>query len=328
MRFFLQYLRARRMTLCAFAAAVLVFPLVFFLYGLPMQALLYPSALATLIGLCAFAADFLRFWRRHVQLARLKRFQEGMTLELPAPADALEADYQALLQMLETREAELRTQQERRYQDMCDYYTTWAHQIKTPIAAMRLNLKNEDSPLSRRLLSDLMRVERYVEMVMAYLRVESLSTDYLLRRIRIDDAVKRAVRPFAGEFIARRLKLDYEETGLSAVSDEKWLVFVLEQILSNALKYTPEGGIRIYCSAPNTLTIQDTGIGIAPEDLPRVFEKGYTGLNGRSDLKASGIGLYLSKRVLTKLGHVISAESEPGQGTAIHIDFTQHADGF
>ena len=218
---------------------------------------------------------------------------------------------------------ERQTQQDRRYQDMCDYYTTWAHQIKTPIAAMRLNLKNEDSPLSRRLLSDLMRVERYAEMVMAYLRVESPSTDYLLRRLCIDDAVKRAVRPFAGEFIARRLKLNYEETGLSAVSDEKWLVFVLEQILSNALKYTPEGGIHIYRSAPNTLTIQDTGIGIAPEDLPRVFEKGYTGLNGRSDLKASGIGLYLSKKVLTKLGHAISAESEPERGTAIHIDFTQ-----
>ena len=323
MRFFLHYLRSRRLIFCSFAAALLAFPLIFFLYGLPKQALLYPSALAALIGLCAFTADFLKFRRRHAQLARLLNFQEGMALELPAPADALEADYQALIQLLEAREAERQTQQDRRYQDMCDYYTTWAHQIKTPIAAMRLNLKNEDSPLSRRLLSDLMRVERYAEMVMAYLRVESPSTDYLLRRLCIDDAVKRAVRPFAGEFIARRLKLNYEETGLSAVSDEKWLVFVLEQILSNALKYTPEGGIHIYRSAPNTLTIQDTGIGIAPEDLPRVFEKGYTGLNGRSDLKASGIGLYLSKKVLTKLGHSISAESEPGRGTAIHIDFTQ-----
>ena len=220
MRFFLHYLRSRRLILCSFAAALLAFPLIFFLYGLPKQALLYTSALAALIGLCAFTADFLKFQRRHAQLARLLNFQEGMTLELPAPADALEADYQALLQLLEAREAERQTQQDRRYQDMCDYYTTWAHQIKTPIAAMRLNLKNEDSPLSRRLLSDLMRVERYAEMVMAYLRVESPSTDYLLRRLCIDDAVKRAVRPFAGEFIARRLKLNYEETGLSAVSDE------------------------------------------------------------------------------------------------------------
>ncbi len=325
MRFFFQYLRSRRLTICTFAAVILTFPLVFFLYGMPQQALLYPSALAALAGLCAFTADFLKFRRRHAQLARLLMFPDGMTLELPAPTDALETDYQALLQMLETRESELRTQQEHRYQDMCDYYTTWAHQIKTPIAAMRLNLKNEDSPLSRRLLSDLMRVERYVEMVMAYLRVESPSTDYLLRRISIDDAVKRAVRPFAGEFIARRLKLNYEETGLFAVSDEKWLVFVLEQILSNALKYTPKGEIHIYRSSPNTLTIQDTGIGIAPEDLPRIFEKGYTGLNGRSDLKASGIGLYLSKRVLAKLGHTVSAESEPGHGTAIHIDFTQQS---
>ena len=126
MRFFLHYLHSRRLILCSFAAALLAFPLIFFLYGLPKQALLYPSALAALIGLCAFTADFLKFRRRHAQLARLLNFQEGMALELPAPADALEADYQALLQLLEAREAERQTQQDRRYQDMCDYYTTWA----------------------------------------------------------------------------------------------------------------------------------------------------------------------------------------------------------
>ena len=303
--------------------AVALTLLIAYLGGQSMALAWYTAAILGFLLALLLYFDGRRYIGR-LRLMRTVRAHLGALPEaLPAPQDALEGACQAIVRALAQGHQEASRALEAAQNENLSYYTLWVHQIKTPIAAMRLNLKNEDSPLSRRLLSDLMRVERYAEMVMAYLRVESPSTDYLLRRLCIDDAVKRAVRPFAGEFIARRLKLNYEETGLSAVSDEKWLVFVLEQILSNALKYTPEGGIHIYRSAPNTLTIQDTGIGIAPEDLPRVFEKGYTGLNGRSDLKASGIGLYLSKKVLTKLGHAISAESEPGRGTAIHIDFTQ-----
>ena len=109
------------------------------------------------------------------------------------------------------------------------------------------------------------------------------------------------------------------------MTDEKWLRFVVEQVLSNALKYTREGSISIYLEAPRTLVIRDTGIGIAPEDLPRIFEKGFTGYNGRSDQKASGLGLYLCRRVCAKLGHTITAESVPDQGTAIRIGLEQQA---
>ena len=105
------------------------------------------------------------------------------------------------------------------------------------------------------------------------------------------------------------------------LTDEKWLVFVLEQILSNALKYTKSGSIHIYLSpdAPKTLVIEDTGIGIAAEDLPRIFEKGFTGCNGRTDKKASGIGLYLCRRICRNLSHTITAQSQTDQGTTIRI---------
>lgn len=203
-------------------------------------------------------------------------------------------------------------------------YTVWVHQIKTPIASMRLTLEGSDSPESRRLSAELGRIERYVEMALVYLRLDSESSDYVIREFELDPFIRRSVKKFAGEFISKRLSLELEPSGASVVSDEKWLAFVVEQVLSNSLKYTREGSVRIYLAEPKTLCIRDTGIGIAPEDLPRIFDKGYTGLNGRADLRASGLGLYLCRRVCRKLGHEISAVSAPGKGTEIRIDLSSY----
>lgn len=214
------------------------------------------------------------------------------------------------------------TRMNAQYQDMLDYYTLWAHQIKTPIASMRLCLQQEDTPQARRLLQELSRAEQYVEMVMVYLRLNG-GSDLVLRECELDAIVRRAVRRFAGEFIGRKLKLCYEPLNVSCVTDEKWLLFVIEQVLSNALKYTRAGSITIELEAPKTLVIRDTGIGVAPEDLPRIFEKGYTGYNGRGDQKASGLGLYLCRTICKRLGHTITASSVPDHGTAIRITLEQ-----
>ena len=161
-------------------------------------------------------------------------------------------------------------------------------------------------------------------MVLAFLRLDEGGSDYVLRECPLDGIIRGAVRKFAPEFIGRKLRLDYAPVEFTAVTDEKWLSFVLEQLLSNALKYTREGSIRIAMDAPGILTVSDTGIGIAPEDLPRIFEKGYTGKNGRRDRTASGIGLYLCRRICTNLGIGISAASEIGVGTTIRLDLTQY----
>ena len=188
---------------------------------------------------------------------------------------------------------------------------------------MRLTLQNEDSQLSRRLMSELGRVERYVEMVLAYLRLDAESTDYLLREYDLDSVIRSSVRKFSGEFIDRKLSLDFQPTGIKILTDEKWLSFVLEQLLSNALKYTPAGKVAIRLEAPSTLCIEDTGIGIAAEDLPRIFDQGFTGHNGRTDKRASGLGLYLCRRVCRNLGHTIAVESEPGKGTVVKLDLSR-----
>ena len=233
-------------------------------------------------------------------------------------------EYRILLCLMQNRGKVVSRASLRRWSDTLDYYTVWVHQIKTPIASMRLTLQNSDSPESRRLSSDLGRIERYVEMALVYLRLDSESSDYVIREFELDPLIRRSVKKFSGEFITKRLSLELTPTEARVISDEKWLVFVIEQILSNSLKYTREGSVGIYMTEPKTLCIRDTGIGIAPEDLPRVFEKGYTGRNGRDDMRASGLGLYLCRRVCAKLGHGISAVSVPDEGTEIRIDLSSY----
>lgn len=232
----------------------------------------------------------------------------------------------ALQQLLHLRQlcTELQSAADNRYRDAIEYYTTWAHQIKTPIASMRLALQGEDTALFRRLLSDLSRTEQYVEMVMAFLRLEDAPGDYVFREVALDEVLRQALRRFSAEFIDRRLRLDYTPTGLTVLTDEKWLCFVLEQLLSNALKYTREGSITVELAGERVLAIRDTGIGIAPEDLPRIFEKGYTGQNGRADKRASGLGLYLCSRICRNLGVGLTVKSTSGVGTTLLLDFTQY----
>ena len=239
--------------------------------------------------------------------------------QLPQGKSQTERDCAALLEKQLEDMARLQTASADRFTTQTDYFSAWAHQIKTPIAAMGLKLQNEDSPLARGLRGDLNRIAQYVEMAMTYLRLDAETGDYVLKTQDLDPIIRGAVRRFAGEFIDRKLRLRLQETGQMVLTDEKWLSFVLEQLLSNALKYTPGGEISIFWQEPDTLVIRDTGIGIAPEDLPRIFEKGFTGYNGRSDKKASGIGLYLCKRVCDRLGHGISIASAPGEGTTVFL---------
>ena len=234
-----------------------------------------------------------------------------------------EADYQALLSRAEQLRSQLEQRAERRYEDTVDYFTVWAHQIKTPIASMALQLQSEDTALSRSLSAELGTIERYVEMAMAYQRLDGGMADLVIREQPLDPILRSALRRLSGDFIRRGLTLHYAPTGAQVVTDAKWLSFVVEQVLSNALKYTPSGSISITMQPPLTLCIRDTGVGIAPEDLPRIFERGYTGRNGRLDRTASGLGLYLCRRVCERLNIGIRAESRPGVGTALFLALGQ-----
>ena len=325
MRLLFSYLRSHRMPLLG-AAFLCVFCGVFALYGLPMGAVLYAAVLCAAILAAACAADFARFARRHRLLTRIGQDVRACVQLLPEPQSAIEADYQRLLRSAAEDWARDLSEQDARFAERMDYYTLWAHEIKTPIAAMRLRLSEEDTDASRTLRAELSRVERYVEMAMCYLRLDAQSTDYVFSPCDLGALARASVRKFAPQFIAGRLRLIMDEINATALTDEKWLAFVLEQLLSNAVKYTPPGGeIEIGVSDGPVLFVRDTGAGIAPEDLPRIFEQGFTGQTGRADKRASGLGLYLCARVLRALGHEIRCESAPGKGTRMEIVLTRTA---
>lgn len=319
-----RYVTQNGIVILFFLLAVLFYGSTFFLYHLPLAAVLYPTGLCVLAALVLLLVSMLSRRRLHRQLSALKGLPGELLFDLPKARNLPEEDYQELL--CQVRE-EMRRQKEEatlRLEDRVEYYTTWVHQIKTPIAAMRLKLAGEDSSLSRELKEELFRIEQYVGMVLCYLRLDSEATDYVIEEYPVDRIVRQALRNYAGQFIRRGLTLVYEEIPDRVVTDEKWLLFVVEQVLSNAIKYTPSGSIEIRSREPGVLCIKDTGIGIAKEDLPRVFEKGYTGYNGRKDKRASGLGLYLCRRILTRLGHTMTLTSEPGKGTEVTLDLRQN----
>lgn len=323
MKLFFQYIRQRRRSFTVGFLFLVIFSVSFWLYHLPFAAIWYPAMLCGLVGIIFLIADFNRAKRKHKNLEQIRSLTD-VTINAFPPVDSVEdQDYQKIIDLLREEQMTFQSSMNRRFTDMVDYYTVWAHQIKTPIASMRLNLQNEDSALSRKLMSDLFRVEQYVEMVLMFLKLDSESNDYLIKEYDLDPIIRQAVKKFAGEFISRKLQLHYEPASIKVITDEKWLSFVIEQVLSNALKYTPSGSISISVEPEKKLCIRDTGIGIAPEDLPRIFENGYTGYNGRVDKRASGIGLSLCKRICTNLGHSIKAESVVDKGTCITIDLAQ-----
>lgn len=319
MRYLASYLKQHKLALLAFVLCAALYAVTFVFYRFPLEAIAYPTALCLVLLIAFAAADIARTKKKHTELERIKGFDARLADSFPKAGGIVERDYQEIIHLMREQHEAAEEKSEQSLREMMDYYTVWVHQIKTPIASMRLALQNIDTAQSRQLLSELGRIERYVEMVLTFLRLGSDSTDYVIKEHELDDIVRGAVKKLAGDFINKRIKLEYTELNATVLTDEKWLAFVIEQVLSNALKYTPEGTVSVYLESPKTLCIRDTGIGIAPEDLPRVFENGYTGYNGRSDKKASGIGLYLCRRVCDKLGHTISAESKAGEGTVIRI---------
>lgn len=317
----ISYLKARSGIIGLFTICTVLFAAIFALYDLPLEPLLYAIFLCLSASAIAMGRDLYSFFRRHQVLATLKNTITLQLAGLPQPHDLLEEGYQELLSLLleDKRKSISAAEQERR--ELMEYYTLWAHQIKTPIAAMRLVLQSQDDEDSSELLAELFKIEQYADMVLQYLRVESPSTDFVLKRHSLDAIVRQAVHRYAKLFIRQRIRLDFQELNCEVLTDEKWLTFVIGQILSNALKYTRQGAISIYLEDRETklLVIEDTGMGIAAEDLPRVFEQGFTGYTGRIEKKATGIGLYLCKRILDKLSHTICIESTVGQGTKVKI---------
>lgn len=320
------YIKRHRLGLALYVVYVIIFTLVMYLYHLPMEAMGYAAGLCASIGMAVCLVDSLRYRKKTEELGwQMEAVKNGVE-RFPKPADEQERIYQELLEVSRQERQEQVANLLKEKKDVTDYFTLWTHQIKTPIAAMGLLLQQEVSGeeahynQKRQVKSELFRIEQYVDMVLQYLRLTDSINDFVLREYDLDGIIRQALRKYAPMFIRKNLTLSYETVEARVATDEKWMVFVVEQLLSNAIKYTASGVIRIYMEN-GCLVVEDSGIGILPEDLPRIFDKGYTGYNGRGDKKASGIGLYLVKEILGRLGHKIFAESESGEGTRMKVLF-------
>jgi signal transduction histidine kinase len=294
----IKYIKDQIKTIIIYISFILIFIIVFSLYSLELEAVLYAFLLSTCFATILFIYDFIKYYKNHITLCHIKKEITTNLDNMPLTNNLIEIDYQNIISVLYKHKTQITSKLDNKHTDMMDYFTLWAHQIKTPISVMRLLLQEEQNEQNKEMLTQLFKIEQYSEMVLGYLKVESSSSDLVIQNYNLCDIIKQAVRKYAYIFIKKGITLDFKEINFTILTDEKWLVFVIEQILSNALKYTNKGKISIYMdeTKQKTLIIEDTGIGIAEEDLPRIFEKGFTGYNGRMDKKATGIGLYLCKK--------------------------------
>lgn len=302
-----------------------IFGVLFALYDISIKYIWYP----TLLNLVFFVGygiwDYRRYKKRYLQLIGMKNYI-GITLKnLPEPIGGVEAVYQELLQEMMHTKNETINNLKAHLEENTEYVTLWAHQIKTPLTALQLVAGELEESQRGECYTRLFEIEQYQDMMLQYLRLEGDGNDYVLKSYTLLAMVNQSIKYFARIFIGKgiRVKVDIPE-GVQVITDEKWLVFVLKQIISNGLKYTNKGEISIFVEQEKSLVIQDTGIGIAPEDIPRLFERGYTGYNGRKDKKASGLGLFLSKKILDNLNHSIAIQSSLDHGTKVKISFSSN----
>ena len=314
------YLKKNIKVYILFIVFIFIFFIMFYLYNLPLEALIYTGSFCFLAALIASFSDYANYKESYKKLNFLEQNILNDLEALPKSLDIRIDYYHKIIEKLYDELEKLTQENRQKNTDMVDYYSMWVHQIKTPIAAMNFLLDNEEVD-QKILQQELFKIERYVEMVLTYIRLDSISSDYVITKINLDEVVKDSVKKYATIFINKKIKLNYVSHETMVISDKKWLSFAFEQILGNGVKYSSAGGEITIETYENKLVIEDNGIGIKEEDLPRIFEKGFTGFNGRYEKKSSGLGLYLCKKTLDKLGHHIEISSKVGEGTRIEITF-------
>ena len=277
--------------------------------------------MTAVVTLGLLTAGFFRWKRKRRQLLILKRQAEQSleTADFPKAETPLEEIYQEIIREQEKRCQREQKESREKLVRSREYYTRWSHQIKTPIAAMELLLQEEPADV-RALKRELLKTSQYVEMALSYQRMEGNGNDLVIQRYELRPVVMQAVKKVSPLLIHKHISFSAGDLSGEVLTDEKWLVFVLEQLLTNASKYTKEGGNVRIGQENGLLVLRDTGIGIRPEDLPRIFEWGYTGYNGRLDKRSTGVGLALVKQVMEMLGNKIEIRSVLGEGTEVFLD--------
>ncbi len=313
----LNYLKHRISYIILFVIIGSVFFLISYLSNLNFEANFYSVLICFTVYLIIAVIDFCRF---NSKISKLELMKEDFSPDANRDFNFVEENcleiaknqHELLLDTIQRNNQSLN--------EIKDFYSMWVHQVKTPISAMNLSLEQSNTPRDKILKEELFKIDCYTEMVTNFIRSENISDDLVIRHYNLEIIINKLIKKYAPIFISKSISIKLENLDKIVLTDEKWLAVSLEQIISNALKYTKvKGSITIRLQS-DILSVKDNGIGISDEDLPRIFEKGFTGYNGRWDNHATGLGLYLSKRILTKLENKISVNSKENVGTEVLID--------
>lgn len=328
-----RFLWIQRGTILTSIIAAFLFPIYQFLLDVPLNDIFYIILLYFVTICCYLVIQYYKFQKKNKYLGQLNEEVSIYPCVLPESENEIELQYQQLIKQLYEKIKIVLEEKEEMYQNNLEYFTLWLHQIKTPISAMKLLLEEQETVKTNILEIELFEIERYVELVLQFMKLKSIETDLIIEVCDLEKLINQIVKKYAILCITQNIQIQIKNCKKEITTDNKWFTFILEQIFSNAVKYTAmeakkKQELIIVLETKETkkeiiITVKDNGIGIKQEDLTRVFEKGYTGLNGRIDKKASGIGLYLANKVCSSLNHRIVIESEVGIGTNVYLYVTK-----
>lgn len=324
------YLRTKMLLFIVLFFFTIIFGILSIIFSLPGELLSYTLLLTLTAAFSGLCIEFILFYKKVQKIEAVCDAIPHNADGLPENPQGAEQSYDSCIKKFSSCYGSIAAEYEKKKTEIEDYFTLWTHQIKTPLTALKAHMQcaqAEGKEIDAVLTRELLKIEQYADMALQYIRLNSVQTDFVFSKVDISSLVKQSVKKFAPLFIASKNAVHIDEFSVKVLSDEKWLSFVIDQILSNAVKYTKNGKISVYMDAlkKDVLVIEDTGIGILPEDIQRLGEKGFTGCNGRLDKKASGLGLYLCKSILSMLGHSLYFASQSGRGTRVFIDLHKNS---
>lgn len=315
-----EYLKMKKTSIIGILGVYAVLFVFAYLYRIPIEVILYPFILTIVFVLMVLLFDYIKYKEKVNKIIQICNDVSSCYSVKINDKNIFDEYYLDIINELLKENRKQVSQIQKKVSDINDYFSIWVHQIKTPIASMKLKIDNEQMDLLQ-LASDLNRIDHYVDLVLSFLKFDEEKIDLYFRKTDVDRIMRESLKKFSNDFIIKKIRLDYKLSKREVLTDEKWLSFVFDQLLSNALKYTDKGAISIYYDGDSCLCIKDSGIGIALADMERLFEKGFTGYNGRQYKKASGIGLYMCKRMCDKLNIGISIESVVNEYTLVKLKF-------
>ena len=315
-----EYLKMKKTSIIGILGVYAILFVFAYLYRIPIEVILYPFILTIVFVLIVLLFDYIKYKEKVNKIIQICNDVSSCYSVKINDKNIFDEYYLDIINELLKENRKQVSQIQKKVSDINDYFSIWVHQIKTPIASMKLKIDNEQMDLLQ-LASDLNRIDHYVDLVLSFLKFDEEKIDLYFRKTDVDRIMRESLKKFSNDFIIKKIRLDYKLSKREVLTDEKWLSFVFDQLLSNALKYTDKGTITIYYDGDSCLCIKDSGLGIALADMERLFEKGFTGYNGRQYKKASGIGLYMCKRMCDKLNIAISIESVVNEYTLVKLKF-------